>query len=40
MEKIGGVLFPPLCLLEADENNTEDVEYQFFVKKIIDKFSK
>ena len=34
------VLFPPLCLLEADENNTEDVEYQFFVKKIIDKFSK
>ena len=27
------VLFPPLCLLEADENNTEDVEYQFFVKK-------
>ena len=34
------VLFPPLCLLEADENDTQNVEYQFFVKKIIDKFSK
>lgn len=34
------VLFPPLCLLEAEDNNTDDIEYQFFVKKIIDKFSK
>ena len=34
------VLFPPLCLLEAEESETEDVEYQFFIKKIIDKFSK
>ena len=30
------VLFPPLCLLE-DNNNTKDVEYKFFVKEIIDK---
>lgn len=32
------VLFPPLCLLEADESNTEDVEYKFFIKEIIDKY--
>lgn len=31
------VLFPPLCLLEGEDNNTEDVEYQFFVKKMLDK---
>lgn len=29
------VLFPPLCLMEAEE--TDDVEYKFFIKKIIDK---
>lgn len=35
------VLFPPLCLMEAKENdNIEDVEYQFFIKKIIDKYMK
>ncbi len=34
------VLFPPLCMLEAEENDTSDVEYQLFIKKIIDKFSK
>lgn len=32
------VLFPPLCLLEAEEKNIEEVEYQFFVKKMLDKF--
>ncbi len=32
------VLFPPLCLLEADENTTGDVEYQFFVVKMLEKF--
>lgn len=32
------VLFPPLCLLEAEENASDEIEYQFFVKKIIDKF--
>lgn len=32
------VLFPPLCLLEATETEKEAVEYQFFVKEIIDKY--
>lgn len=31
------VLFPPLCLLEAEENDTNEVEYQFFVQKMLDK---
>lgn len=31
------VLFPPLCLLE-ENNNTKDVEYQFFVSRIINNF--
>lgn len=31
------VLFPPLCLLEADENEVDEVEYQFFVQKLINK---
>jgi stage II sporulation protein R len=30
------VLFPPLCLLEAEDSS--NVEYKFFVKEIIDKF--
>ncbi|MFA5407624.1 MAG: stage II sporulation protein R [Bacilli bacterium] len=30
------VLFPPLCLLEAEE--ATDVEYKFFVQELIDKF--
>lgn len=30
------VLFPPLCLIEADEN--DDVEYTSYVKEIIDKY--
>ncbi len=34
------VLFPPLCMLEASENDTNEVEYQLFIKKIIDKFRK
>ncbi len=33
------VLFPPLCLLEAEEEEeTTDVEYKSFVKEIIDKY--
>lgn len=33
------VLFPPLCLLEAEETEeTTEVEYQFFVKELIDQF--
>lgn len=31
------VLFPPLCLMEAEES-TEPVEYKFFVKEMIDKY--
>lgn len=31
------VLFPPLCLLEA-EDNSSDIEYRFFVKDLIDKY--
>ena len=31
------VLFPPLCLLEGDESNSSDVEYQLFVQKLLDK---
>ena len=31
------VLFPPLCLLE-DNTTTKDVEYQFFVSRIIENF--
>lgn len=32
------VLFPPLCLMEAEENNVDDVEYKFFVKEMINKY--
>ena len=31
------VLFPPLCLMEAEET-TNNVEYKFFVKELIDKY--
>lgn len=34
------VLFPPLCLLEADESSSSDAEYTFFVKELIDKYFK
>ncbi len=32
------VLFPPLCLLEAEESNNSDIEYTFFVKELLKKF--
>lgn len=32
------VLFPPLCLLEAEEDDTSEVEYTSFVKELIDKY--
>ncbi len=33
------VLFPPLCLLEAEKTQeSKDVEYKFFVKELIDKY--
>lgn len=31
------VLFPPLCLLEADESDVDDTEYQFFVAEMLSK---
>lgn len=33
------VLFPPLCLIEADESETDEVEYKFYVEKILDMFN-
>ena len=32
------VLFPPLCLMEAEETNTDEVEYKSFIKEIIEKY--
>lgn len=32
------VLFPPLCLMEAEETNTGKTEYKFFIKEILDKY--
>ncbi|MCI8575132.1 MAG: stage II sporulation protein R [Bacilli bacterium] len=32
------VMFPPLCLLEAEETELDNVEYQFFVKNVLDKY--
>lgn len=33
------VLFPPLCLLEAEEDvNTNKIEYKSFIKEIIEKY--
>ena len=33
------VLFPPLCLLD-ENNNYEDYEYELYVSKLINKFTK
>ena len=32
------VLFPPLCLMDAEEKNTTDVEYRLFVKDLFTKY--
>jgi len=32
------VLFPPICLLEVEETETNEVEYKSFVKEIIEKY--
>lgn len=32
------VLFPPICLLEAEETETPEIEYKSFVKEIIEKY--
>ena len=34
------VLFPPLCVLEAEETNYSEVEYKSFIKDIIEKYFK
>ena len=32
------VMFPPLCLIEAKENEIDDIKYSFYIKDIIDKY--
>lgn len=32
------VLFPPLCLLEATENESNNVNYAFYIKEIINNY--
>ena len=32
------VMFPPLCLIEGKNNNTDEVEYRLLIKDIIDKY--
>ena len=32
------VRFPPICLLEAEEQETNEVEYKSFVKEMIEKY--
>lgn len=32
------VLFPPLCLLEAKEEDTSDVKYTSFIKEVLEKY--
>lgn len=32
------VLFPPLCLLEAEKADTSDVEYTSFIKEVLEKY--
>ena len=32
------VLFPPLCLIENSDTDVSDVDYQLYVKKLLDQF--
>jgi len=32
------VMFPPLCLLEAKEDGTEEINYSFYVKDVLNKY--
>lgn len=32
------VLFPPLCLMETNSNDMEEVEYKSFIKELINKY--
>ena len=34
------VLFPPLCLMESEEKDMDDIEYKSFIKEKIDAFFK
>lgn len=33
------VMFPPLCLLEAKNENTDNINYKFYVQEIIEKYT-
>lgn len=32
------VLFPPLCLLEAEEENYDEYTYSYYIKDVLDKY--
>lgn len=32
------VLFPPLCILEAEDTEKEEVEYKFWIQEMIEKY--
>lgn len=32
------VLFPPLCLLEAEDTTTDEVEYKFYIQELFEKY--
>lgn len=32
------VMFPPLCLIETNQSNLDDVEYKFLIKDLLDKY--
>ena len=34
------VMFPPFCLMEAENNNTSEVEYRLIVKDLLNKYFK
>ena len=38
-ENLWCVLFPPLCLLEASEEESSNVNYTFYIKEVLEKFS-
>lgn len=33
------VMFPPLCLLEAQDNQTNNVDYKFYFQEILEKYT-
>ena len=33
------VMFPPLCLIEGKDNNSDNIEYRLLIKDILDKYS-